>query len=103
VVGDDVAVIGELLPANAADAVLGNDLPIEEFAHLAVGAQLAIAAGMLRIINTADAHLALASFLWNCLPATAGEGAVDWTELISAESHGVLLIGRKANDGLLGN
>jgi hypothetical protein len=50
---------------------------------------------MLGIIDAPDTHLALASFLWDCLPATAGEGAVDWAELVLAESHGILLIDQK--------
>lgn len=71
-VGNDVAVIGELLPANAADAVLGHNLPVEEFAHLPVRAQLPVTAGMLGIIDTADAQLTLTSFFRDCLPAAAG-------------------------------
>jgi len=63
VVGDDIAVIGEVLLADAANAVLGNDLTVEEFAHLPVRSQLALSAGVLRIVNAAEAHLTLASFL----------------------------------------
>lgn len=37
VVGDDVAVVGELFFADAANPVLGNDLPAEQLAHFAVG------------------------------------------------------------------
>jgi hypothetical protein len=48
---------------------------------------------VLGILNAPDAHLALASFLWDCLPATAGEGAVNWTELVLAESHIILQVG----------
>jgi hypothetical protein len=46
---------------------------------------------MLRIVDAPNAHLALAPFRWDRLPATAGEGAMDWAELAAAESHGVLL------------
>ena len=70
-VGNDVAVIGEVLFTDPANAVLGNDLPVEELAHLPVRAQLAVSAGVLGILNAADAHLALMSFLWDCLPAAA--------------------------------
>jgi len=94
-VGNDVAVIGEVLFTDPANAVLGNDLPVEELAHLTDRAQLAVSTGMLEIVDTADAHRALASFLWDCLPATAGEGTMDWTELVLAESHGILQVGRK--------
>ena len=100
VVGNDVAVVGELLFANTADAVLRDDLPVEQLAHLPVRPQLPVSARMLRIIDAADTHLELASFLWDCLPATAGDGAVDGAELFWAESHGILLVGRKAIDHL---
>jgi hypothetical protein len=43
---------------------------------------------VMRIVDSADTHLTLTSFPWDCLSATAGEGAVDWTELVLAESHG---------------
>jgi len=63
VVGDDIAVISELLLADAANAVLGNDLTVEEFAHLSVGAQLPVSTGMLGIIDAPDPQLPLAAFL----------------------------------------
>ena len=87
-IGNDVAVIGELLLANAADAVLSRNLAVEKLPHLTVGAQLAITTGVLGIVDAADTHLTLTSFPWDCLSATAGEGAVDRAELVSAESHG---------------
>ena len=99
-VGDHVAVIGELLFADAADAVLRDDFPVEQLAHLPVRAEFPVSAGVLRIVDAPDAHLVLTSSLWDCLPATAEEGAVYGTELVSAESHGILLIGRKVLDGL---
>jgi hypothetical protein len=100
VVGDDVGAIGKSLLADTANAVLSNDLSVKQLAHLRVRAQLAVSAGVLRIIDAPDAHLVLTSFLWDCLPAAAGYGAMDWTELVSAESHEVLLVGRKAIDEL---
>ncbi len=87
-VGHDVAVVGELLLANAADAVLSYNLAVQQLPHLTVGAQLAISTGVLRIVDAADTHLTLTSFSWDCLSATAGEGAVDRTELVLAESQG---------------
>jgi hypothetical protein len=41
VVGHDVVAIGELLFTDPANAVLGNDLPVEELAHFPVRAQFA--------------------------------------------------------------
>ena len=38
VVGDDVGVIGEPLLAEGAYAILGGNLPVEEFPHFAVRA-----------------------------------------------------------------
>jgi hypothetical protein len=99
-VGDDVAVTGELLFADAADAVLSDDLPIEQLPHLPVGAQLAVSARVLGIVNESHAQLSLTPFFWDSLPATAGEGAVNWTELVLAESHGILLVGGKIIDEL---
>jgi hypothetical protein len=58
---------------------------------------------MLGIVNAPDANLALESFPWDCLPATARKGAMDRTELVLAESHGILLDRRKAIDGFLGD
>lgn len=98
VVGNDVVVIGKSLFTDPANAVLGKDLPVEEFAHLPIRAQLPVSAGVLRIVDAPDAQMPLTLFLWDCLPATAGEGVMDWTELVSAESHGILLVGRKVMD-----
>src|SRR5579863_2406225 len=92
VIGNHIAVIGELLLADTANAVLGNDLPVEQLAHLPVRAQLPVSAWMLRIVNAPDPNLALESFPWDCLPATARKGAMDRTELVLAESHGILLV-----------
>ena len=92
VVGYHVAVIGELFLAEGADALLGDDLPVEELPHLAVRAKFPVSPGMVRVFDAADAHLALALFSWDCLSSAAEEGAVDRAELIPAESHGVLLV-----------
>src|SRR5579863_1052685 len=91
VIGNHIAVIGELLLADTANAVLGNDLPVEQLAHLPVRAQLPVSAWMLRIVDAPDANLPSTCFLRDCLPATTGEGAVYGTELISTESHEILL------------
>jgi len=72
VIGDDVAVFGELLLTDAANAVLSNDLPIEQLAHLPVGAQLAVSARVLEILDAPDTNLALTYFLWDCLSPAAG-------------------------------
>jgi len=90
VVGHYIAVVSEFLFANAADAVLSNDLPVQQLPHLPVGAQLAVSASVPGIVDAPDAQLTLMPFLWDCLPATAGEGAMDRAELTSTESHGVL-------------
>jgi hypothetical protein len=103
VVGNHIAVIGELLLADAADAVLSRNLAIQQLPHLPVGAQLAVSTRMLGIVDAPDTNQALTPFLWDSLPATAGKGVVDWTKLIATESHGILLVGRKANDGFLGD
>jgi len=99
-VGNDVAVIRELLLADAANSVLGNDFPVEQLTHLPVRSQFPVSARMMGIVDAPDTHLALPSFRGDCLPATAGEGAVDWTELVAVESHGILLAAQSADDGM---
>jgi hypothetical protein len=47
---------------------------------------------MMRIFNAPNAHLALASFSWDCFSAAAEERTVNRAQLITAESHDVLLI-----------
>jgi hypothetical protein len=65
VVGNDIAVVRELLFAESAYSVLGNDLPVEEFPHFAIGAEFPVSTRMLRISNSSDAHLALPLFFRN--------------------------------------
>jgi len=72
VVGNDVTVVSELPFANAADAVLGNDLPVEQLAHFRIRAEFPVASGMMWIVDAADTHLVGAAFFWDYLPATAG-------------------------------
>jgi hypothetical protein len=62
VIRHNIAVVGEPFIAEGADAILSNDLPVEELPHLAIGAEFPVSAGMARVVNSADTHLALASF-----------------------------------------
>jgi hypothetical protein len=91
VVGNDVGVLGELLLAESAFAPLGGDLLVKQLPHLAAGAEFPVSPGMLRILDTPDAQLALAPFPWDCFPATADQRTTDRAELISMESHARLL------------
>ena len=104
-VGDDIAVVGERFLAEGAYAILGDDLPVEEFPHFAVGPKFPVSPGMMRIFNAPNAHLALASFSWDCFSAAAEERTVNRAQLITAESHGVLLIdlGAMTRSGQAGN
>jgi hypothetical protein len=92
VIRDDVAVVGEFDATDAALAALRDNLPVEELPHLTVGTEFPVSPGMMQIFNTPNAHLALASFSWDCFSSAAAEGAVDRAQLITTESHGVLLI-----------
>ena len=92
VVGDDVAVVGERFLAESAYAILQSNLPVEELPHFAVGAKFSVSPGMLWVFNTPNAYLALALFSWYCLSAAAEERTVDRAQLVSTESHDVLLI-----------
>lgn len=87
VVWYDVAVVSEPLLAEWADTLLSDDLPVEELPHLAIGAKFPVSPWMERVVNAADAHLALAPFLWDLLSSAAEVGAVDRAELIATESH----------------
>jgi hypothetical protein len=92
-VGYDVAVICELFMADTALAALGQNLLIHQLPHLGVRADLPISARVLGIVDATDSKLALASFSRDRFPAAAELRAVNWTELISAESHGFLQFG----------
>src|SRR5579864_5470118 len=58
VVGVDVAVIRELLPAQGTLAMLQGDLAIHQLPHLRVRAEFAVTARMLWIIDAADTNVA---------------------------------------------
>jgi hypothetical protein len=47
---------------------------------------------VVRVLNTPNAHLALTFFSWYCLSSAAEEGVVKRAQLITTESHEVLLI-----------
>lgn len=53
VIRDDVAVLSEPLLAERADAILSDDLPVEELPHLAIGAEFPVTPGMERVVNAA--------------------------------------------------
>jgi len=92
VVGDDVAVVGECFLAEGAYAILGDDLPVEEFPHFAVGSEFPVSPGEVRVLNVPNAHLARPFLSRNCFSAAAEERTVNRAQLITAESHDVLLI-----------
>ena len=87
-IGYHVAVIGEPLLAEGADALLGDYLPVKELPHFAVRTEFPVSPVMLRVLNPTDAHLARAPFPRDLLSSAAEEGAVDRAELVPAESHG---------------
>lgn len=90
VVRNDIAVIRELPLAEGAHTVLGGDLPVRQFPHFGVGADLSISAWVLGIVNTPNSHLTRSSFLRYGLPSAARKRTVNWAHLISSESHTVL-------------
>jgi hypothetical protein len=97
VVGHNVAVVRKLFIADGALAFLGKNLPVHQLPHFAVRADLPISAGMMGIVDAADSQLALASFFRDRFSAAAELGAVNWAQLISAESHGFLQFGFGGN------
>lgn len=70
-VGHDVAVVGELTLADAAFPVLSDHLFVQQLPHLAVGADLAVSARMLWILDSSDAKLSGSSLLRGQFPSTA--------------------------------
>jgi hypothetical protein len=93
VVGNDIAVVGETLPAQSADAILCLNLFVHQLPHLGVRTNLPISARVLRIINAADTHLTPSSFLRDGLASAACKRTVNWAQLGSAQSHKMLLEG----------
>ena len=90
-VGHNVTIVGEPFLAECAEAILCSDLPVEELSHLTVGSELPVSPGMMGIIDTPNAHLARPFLSRNCFSATAEERTVNRAQLITAESHDVLL------------
>lgn len=64
-VGDHVVVVAEPLFAEGADAILGDNLAVQQLAHLRVGTNLPVSAGMLGIVDAADTKLPLTSLIWD--------------------------------------
>jgi hypothetical protein len=91
-VGHNVAIVGEPLLAESAEAILGCDLPVEELPHFTVGPEFPVSPGMMRIFNAPNAHLARSFLSRNRFSAAAEERTVNRAQLITAESHDVLLI-----------
>ena len=89
----DVAVVGELFIADTALAVLGHNLLVHELSHFRIRADLSVSPRMVGIIDATDSQLALAPHSRDRFPAAAELRAVNWTELISSESHRFLQFG----------
>ena len=89
----DVAIISERFVAEGAHATLGGNFPVEQFPHFSVRAEFPVSPGVMWIFNAPNAHLALPFLSRDRLSAAAGERTVNWAQLITAESHGVPLIG----------
>jgi len=92
VVGYDVAIISERFVTEGALAALRDDLPVEELSHFSVGSKFSVSSWMMRIFNAPNAHLARPFLSRDCFSAAAEERMVNRAQLITAESHGVLLI-----------
>jgi hypothetical protein len=93
VVGDNVGIICELYIAESTLAVLGHNLLVHQLSYFRVRANLSITAWVMGIVYPADSQLALASFYRDHFPPAAELRAVNWTQLITAESHGFLQFG----------
>ena len=93
VIGYDVGVVGKSHVEDHILAVLGHNLLVQQLLHFRVRADFAISSRVEGIINAADSQLALVPFSRDRFPATAELRAVNWAQLIAAESHRFLQIG----------
>lgn len=87
VVGDEIAVVSELLFANAADSVLSPNLAVEQLAHSQVRAQLSVSPWVLKIVDAVDADLVFSVLSGDALPATAEAGVMNGADLGATEAH----------------
>jgi hypothetical protein len=83
VIRNDVVIVRELSFAESAHPVLSRDLSVHQHAHLGIRTDFPISAGVLRIVNAADAHLARSPFPWYCLSSAAEERTMDRAEFVS--------------------
>jgi hypothetical protein len=70
-VGYDVAIISEHFVTEGALAMLGGNLPVEQFPHFSVGTKFPVSPGVMRVFDAPNADLALASFSRDCLSTAA--------------------------------
>jgi hypothetical protein len=87
VVWHDITIVREFGAADAAFTALGNDLSIEQLAHLAVRAELAVTSRMKWIVYSADAELSNCLRFRNFFPSAAETRTMDWADLVATESH----------------
>lgn len=78
VIRNDVAVIRELPLAEGAHTVLGSDLTVHQLPHFGVRTNFSVSAGVLRIINVADAHPVSSLLLGDGFPSAACKRTVNW-------------------------
>lgn len=94
VVGHDIGVVGELLTADGALAVLGHNLLVQQPSHFRIRAEFPISPRMMGILDPPDAHLSSSSSRFReRFSAAAEKGAVNRAELVATESHGSSPIG----------
>jgi hypothetical protein len=86
----DIVIVRKRPFAEGARTAPGDDFPVHQLAHFGIGADVAISARVLGIVNATDAHLMRSSSLRNGLPAAASQKSVNWAQLISTESDGFL-------------
>jgi hypothetical protein len=91
VVRYDVTVIREPFLAEGADAILSADFPVHQLSHFGVRAEFSISTRVLRIINAADSYLSHMPSFRNGFPAAASNGTMNWAQLVSSQSHNMLL------------
>jgi hypothetical protein len=91
VVGHYVVAAGEHHLAYGTLPVLLDNFPVNQLPHLGIRAQLAIAARVMRIVDTLDPEVSDPGFLLQRLTTTAVQGPMDRAVFLVPKFHGFLL------------
>lgn len=93
VVRNDVAVICELTHAERTSPILSDDFLIKQLPHFGVRPKFPVLAGVMCILDSANAQLLSRSLFRNTFAPTAKARTMNWVDLVATESHRFFLFG----------